>query len=232
MRLLFVASDRMEFQGLLPRLEALTRPALPVHWVREGRLGDHQVLLAANGAGWTRAAAAVQAARDFRPDAAVSTGFCGALDPDLRPGDVVVGNSVRAGGRNYSAATVDGSNAHCGVVVSIDHVARAREEKRKLRGTGACAVEMEAAGVAESARNLGIRLICVRAVTDLADEEMANDFNAALRPDGHFDTIILLKGALRRPASRVPELVRLRSRAVRAARGLGDFFASCRFQAE
>jgi hypothetical protein len=69
----------------------------------------------------------------------------------------------------------------------------------------------------------------VKSVTDLADESMANNLNAALRPDGHFDTINMLKGALRQPTVRLPELVRFNKRGSRAAQSLGDFLASCRF---
>jgi hypothetical protein len=58
---------------------------------------------------------------------------------------------------------------------------------------------------------------------------MANDFNAALRSDGHFDTIRILASSLRRPWVRLPELFRLRVRCARAARSLGDFIAGCRF---
>ena len=69
----------------------------------------------------------------------------------------------------------------------------------------------------------------VRVVTDLAGETMANDFNAALRSDGHFDTMVILRRALRNPWARLPELFRLRSRCRRAADSLGDFIADCRF---
>jgi hypothetical protein len=58
---------------------------------------------------------------------------------------------------------------------------------------------------------------------------MANDFNAALRADGHFDTMGILRETLRRPLARLPELCRLRQRSIRAARVVGDFFADCRF---
>jgi len=66
-------------------------------------------------------------------------------------------------------------------------------------------------------------------VSDLAGEDMANDFNAALREDGHFDTIGLLIGAMRKPLVRLPELLRLRSRCTLASRALGDFIADSRF---
>jgi nucleoside phosphorylase len=113
--------------------------------------------------------------------------------------------------------------------VTVDHVVRTAGEKAKLRATGAIAVEMEAAGVAECVQERGLVFYCVRAVTDLAGESLANDFGVALRSDGHFDTMRILTGALRHPSTRVPELLRLRSRCKRAARVLGDFFAVCGF---
>jgi hypothetical protein len=58
---------------------------------------------------------------------------------------------------------------------------------------------------------------------------MANDFNAALRDDGHFATMNILKGTLRKPLVRLPELLRLRNRCAWAARVLGEFIADCRF---
>src|ERR1039458_9098419 len=95
MRILFVAADKMEFAGLMARSADVRAARLPVDWAREIRLGDHHALLAANGAGAARAAAAVDAACDrFHPDAVVSTGFCGALDPALTVAAVVVAPSV------------------------------------------------------------------------------------------------------------------------------------------
>ena len=81
----------------------------------------------------------------------------------------------------------------------------------------------------QRAQALGLPFFCVRAVTDLADETFANDFNAALREDGHFDTMQILRSAMLRPVARLPELVRLRKRCGIAARTLGEFLADCRF---
>ena len=202
-----------------------------VDWARTLRLGGHDILAVANGAGARRAASAVDAAAEaFHPDAAISTGFCGALDPRLRVADVVVGTSVTSAGRTYRALPVSSAAAHhTGVICSIDRVAQTAEEKRLLRAGGAIAVEMEAAGVAAWAETRGLPFYCVRAVTDLAGESMAIDFNTALRSDGHFDTMLILRATLRRPLARLPELCRLRQRSVRAALVLGEFFADCRF---
>jgi hypothetical protein len=83
--------------------------------------------------------------------------------------------------------------------------------------------------VAQRAAAKGIKFYCIRVVTDLAGEDMANDFNLALRPDGHFATMSILSRALRDPLVRVPELIRLRNRCVRASHVLGDFIADCRY---
>jgi nucleoside phosphorylase len=194
------------------------------------RLGGHELLLVANGAGARRAASAVDAAGEtFQPDSAISTGFCGALDPALGVADVVVGTSVAAD-RRYEALPVSSTFPHhSGVVCSIGHVAQTAGEKCRLRASGAIAVEMEAAGVAARAQARGLPFYCVKVVTDLAGETMAHDFNAALRADGHFDTMVILRETSRRPLVRLPELCRLRQRSVRAARVLGAFFADCRF---
>jgi adenosylhomocysteine nucleosidase len=211
MKLLLLASDVMEFRGMRPR--------------------DDEVRLAANGAGAHRAAAAIDnALATFHPDAIVSMGFCGALDPSLAIGDVVVGTTIFAGDRAFAAEPPMTAAPHrTGPICSIDHVAGTAEEKRKLHASGAIAVEMEAAGVAQRAQKLGVPFFCIKSVTDLADETMANDFNAVLRSDGRFDTMKVLVSSLRRPWVRLPELIRLRSRCVLAARSLGEFIADCRF---
>jgi nucleoside phosphorylase len=114
-------------------------------------------------------------------------------------------------------------------VCSIDHVAQTASEKAQLYATGADVVEMEAGGVARAAALRGLSFYCIRAVTDVGGEDMANDFNRALRGDGHFATINILRGTLRDPFVRIPELIRLRQRCIRAARVLGEFIADCRF---
>ncbi len=236
MKVLFVAADPMEFRGLLARAAGVQPANFAVDFARSARIGSCDALLVANGAGWKRAAAAVEAAERFAPEAIVSTGFCGALDERLKVADVLVGTGIHVLQSDRGSTAVPQSPAMlrpqaalAGVIASIDHVAQTAGEKRLLRQSGASAVEMEAAAVAESAAKRGVPFYCVRAVTDLAGETLANDFNRALRSDGHFDTMIILRGALRRPALRVPELFRLRSRCVRAAEALGEFFVGCRF---
>jgi adenosylhomocysteine nucleosidase len=231
MKILMVAADRREFPGILAHATGVSPARLAVAWSRSARLGNHQLVLAANGAGTQRAASAVDAAlQGFPAEAIVSTGFCGALAPELGIADIVVGSAISAGSRIFPVLYPACARLHqIGVVCSIDHVARTAVEKRELRSTGGSVVEMEAAGVADRAAAHGVPFYCIRVVTDLAGEDMANDFNRALRPDGHFATMGILRDTLRSPLVRLPELLRLRNRCVRAAGVLGDFIADCRF---
>jgi nucleoside phosphorylase len=229
MKLLLIASDPREFQGLLARCEKARNPGLPLIWSRQARYAAHEFLMVSNGAGATRSAAAVDAAVPVsHPHAVVSMGFCGALAPELGVADIVVGTAI-AGGEFQLQVPRNPASHHLGAVCSIDHVARTAAEKGRLRATGAIAVEMEAAGVAARAQVHCLPFFCIKSVTDLAGESMANDFNAALRSDGHFATIDILRSTLRHPWVRLPELFRLRRRCVRATRLLGDFIANCRF---
>jgi len=211
MNLLFVASDRMELRHL--------------------RCPGDDIRTVANGAGAHRAAAAVdEALRNFHPEALISMGFCGALDPSLAIGDIVVATTVFAADRAFPAEPPVTSMPHrAGPVRTADRVVATAEEKKQLHSTGAIAVEMEAAGVAQRAQKLGVPFFCIKSVTDLADETMANDFNAVLRSDGRFDTMKVLLSSLRHPWVRLPELFRLQRRCVLAARSLGEFIADCRF---
>jgi adenosylhomocysteine nucleosidase len=236
--MLFIASDPMEFRGLLAHATAVREAEVTARWSRLATLGADELLLVANGAGPDRAAAATDAGiQAFHPNAIVSTGFCGALSPDLAIADLVNATSIEAADRSYTCDRPPGLSParsastpapRPGAIRSISYIAQTAAEKHNLAVNGAIAVEMEAAGIAARAERHGLPLYCIRAVTDLAGETLANDFNKALRSDGQFDTILILKGSLLHPLVRLPELFRLRKRCVRAAHVLGDFFAYSR----
>jgi nucleoside phosphorylase len=227
MRILFVASQASEFSGLLRYARDVQRADVAVDWCRTAMLADNHVMLAANGVGAGRAGSAVEAAMSFGPEAVVSIGFCGALRDEMKVADVVVGTFVRPQMRGLPEPQA-GRPHHKGRIFSSDRVCQTKEEKRSL-GSVADAVEMELGGVVLEAERRGLPVYCVKSVTDLAGEDMENDFNAALRADGHFDTMLILRRSLRHPAVRLPELLRLGMRCVRAARALGAFLADCRF---
>jgi adenosylhomocysteine nucleosidase len=225
--LLFLAADPLECSDWVARWNEVRKVSLAVRWARAGKWKGMDVAAIANGAGAARAFAAVVLAGDV--SAVCNIGFCGALDEDLRVGDVFVATEIRSGSRTYAAIPPGGPAAPTGAVASIDHVAGTAAEKGSLRAGGASIVEMEAAGAAGAAEDLGVPFHCVRVVSDLAGEDFANDFNAALKADGSFSVARLAMGALASPGKRLTELIRLKHRAEMASKKLGEFLANCTF---
>jgi len=225
--IVFIAADPREFTGLLTHWEKVAPLHLPVHFARSGRWKGREVFAIANGAGADRAFAAILLA----PKASVicNIGFCGALDGGLDIGDIVVATEVLSGAQSWRTAIPDTPEALEGPVVCIDRIAQTAAEKRNLRATGASIVEMESAGVARAAEDLNVPFYCIRVVSDLAGENFANDFNAALTPDGRFSILRLLAGAASNPQVKLKELIRLGKRTTLASKKLGDFLAATTF---
>lgn len=228
-----VASQPLEFVGLLRRTEAARRLAWPLAFARETRLHGRRWILAAHGPGPRLAGAAAETALDRCGGRAVvlSTGFCGALDPSLRAGDIfaardVFDASVR---RAFPAALPQSPRPfHQGLLWSQDRVAVSSQEKASLREHGAGAVDMEAAAVAAEAARRNAPFYCVRVVSDPAGETLPVDFNACRDSAGRFSNSRITIAALLHPSSLIP-LLRFGRSCRRAALILGDFLASCRF---
>ena len=175
---------------------------LPVHWARTGRWKGREVIAIANGAGADRAFAAVLVAP--KSSAICNIGFCGALDEALRIGDVVVATEVRNGTQTLARALPDAPRSPRPAPSPPSTTSpRPPRKNSNLRPTGASIVEMEAAGVARAAEDLDLPFYCIRAVSDLAAEDFANDFNAALRPDGRFSITASRDGSPGQPASEI-----------------------------
>lgn len=219
--LLFIAADPREFTGFLTHWQRVAPIQLPVHWARSGQWKGREVYAVANGAGSDRSFAAVLVAP--RCAAVCNIGFCGALDEKLQIGDIVLGTQVRQNSQSWFSQLPKDVDAARGVVACLDHVAQTASEKRTLRATGASIVEMESAGVARAAEDLYIPFYCVRVVSDLAREDFATDFNAALGPDGRFRPLRLVMQL------KLGELLRLKQRTELASKKLGDFLAAANF---
>ena len=188
--------------------------------------------VAVTGIGRTAAGrAAALLTRTPRPRSGMlSLGFAGALDPRLRAGDVVVASSfVPAGppappgplGPSAAAALVRGAGgpAAAGALLTVDRpLLRAAEKRRARSETGASAVDMEGAWIAETARAHGVPVLSLRAIIDEAAFELPA-FVARIIDDGGRREWLHTLAALGDPRA-LRSALPLAARARRAARSL------------
>jgi nucleoside phosphorylase len=238
MAILFVASEAAELKPLAAHLENLRKLPWPLDYAYEGIANGRRFILVAHGAGPKLAERATEVAiravsgakqSSSQLEAIVSTGYCGGLDPKLQAGDIVVATEVRdlATQEIYLCAELpDKPNTR--IVLSQDRVATNIEEKAQLfRQTGACAVEMEAAGVALRAKRAALPFYCIKVTSDTATESFALDFNRMRTTEGRLSRGKIIVHALAHP-NLVPGLLRLRRRTGEIAQALGEFLVSCR----
>jgi len=217
---LLVAAERREFDGIGKRFGNLAKLAWPdAKFAGEAHWRGDRWWMVANGPGTALVLSALKEKKNV--DAMISIGLCGALDPALRVGDIVVSG----------AAPID-SPAACvrGALHSIDHVAVTALEKRTLRNaTGAIAVDMEAAAVARKAAEWDVPFLCIRAVSDRAGDTLPLDFNRYRTARGDFSRTRIALAAMARPFTVMPQLIEFDRNCRRAVDALGDFLAVCRF---
>jgi 4-hydroxy-3-methylbut-2-en-1-yl diphosphate reductase len=113
--------------------------------------------------------------------AVVVAGVCAAVSPDLEPGDVVCATELRREGVEpvlvpgsallTAALRRHGLLTHAGPVISTDHIAGI-EERRRLQGSGALALDMESAWLAEAAA--GRPFAVLRVVVETAGRGLAD----------------------------------------------------------
>ena len=232
-----VAAMAREFGGLRRYTGPWVDLRLPIEFACRTEVRGERWILAANGPGPRRARAAVEAVTArLKSRAAVSTGYCGALEPGLGPGDVIVATEVidSTSGERFAAGrprrAAPAAPDVLGRVVTGDRVIATAEGKSGLRARyQASAVDMEAAAVGAWAHARRVPCYCVRAVTDLAGEGFAIDFERARRADGSLPASRILWAALAKRSMGLRELARLGWRSRRASARLGEYLAGCQF---
>jgi adenosylhomocysteine nucleosidase len=181
----------------------------------------------ASGMGAAAAAGAAERllGREAPPRALVAVGFCGALDPGLRAGDLVAAERVvdERGGEPLHAdpALLAAAPGRRGTIVSAVRLARAPGERARLRALGgpnAIAVDLESAALARAAAAAGVPFLALRAVTDAVGDRLP-DLEALVDASGRPRPAALARHLLRRPAD-LAAMARLGIGARRAGRAL------------
>lgn len=156
-------------------LFALDREVAPFRRLVRGRA---DVAVRVSGVGRAAArAAALKLIDEVRPTHVIAAGFCGALDPALKIGDIVVSPRI----------------------VTVDRIVATPAEKAALRAaSGADAADMESDAVEAACRERGVSFQAVRAVSDTADTALSPDL-VRLLDGGEVSVWRAIAALIRRP---------------------------------
>lgn len=157
------------------------------------RVGE--TLIRCCGPGEARAQRAAESLIEQGVRALVSWGTAGALEPTLRPGDLVLADTVltEQGGlavdpgwqRRLSRLIENRVSLSTGKLLqSARPVARTQDKRALFAAKGAIAVDMESGGVALAAQTRGLPFLTVRAIVDPQSRSLPGAALAALDEDG------------------------------------------------
>ena len=195
-------------------------------------------LLALSGIGRAAASAAAQALVDAGASALMSFGMAGGLDPKLEPGSVVIprellsSDGVRfAASQAWREQVAAAIRPLCAVtegnLLTSSHAIETPADKAAaFRDSGAVAVDMESAAVAEVAAKHNLPFIAVRAIVDTAADTLPRAVVAASRA-GSVRIARLIGGLILAPRE-IVALIRLAQRyriAMRTLHAIGAHLA-------
>jgi hopanoid-associated phosphorylase len=164
--------------------------------------------------------------------AIISFGISGALDPSLKPGQVIVATEITsdAGAWPVAASLARtlaerlsslGQTITCASLVGVNAPVIEAGSKALLRQrTGAASVDMESHVAASFAAEAGVPVCAIRVISDPAHRNLPPLATQAMRADGRLNVPAVMASLVRNP-SQIPLMVR-------AGRDAGSAFAALR----
>jgi len=215
-----------EFGPLHARLRDSTHLGLDGLVGSCGRVGSQRVTLVKTGVGMRRARETAGRVLDAlrNVDLVATTGVAGALHHGLQVGGIVLADRLMTRSeesfhpqrvlevppqpfRRFARALDAGAIAYSegGLLTSRRAIATVADKRLAAVQSGALAVDMESAVIAEEAHRRGLPFVCLRAILDAADDELAGaaltDENGRVRPLAAAKTMVtnpsMLIGAAR-----------------------------------
>jgi adenosylhomocysteine nucleosidase len=141
---------------------------------------QQDVFLCLSGIGHESALFAAKKLAALKVDALISWGVAGAIDKSVNSGDVILANSIINEGHRYSISKdwlshvsehLQSTSRVCsGDIASSKEICASTTDKHHLlQKTGALAVDMESAAIAEAATANNLDLLVIRSISDNAD---------------------------------------------------------------
>jgi adenosylhomocysteine nucleosidase len=199
-----------------------------VHAWYECKTDDVRLEVYLTGVGCKGATAVLASLLKERPDLCISSGLAGGLRPELKTGEIVVAREVLLvnGGQKFTSppllvdlAEETGAKPVRTFLTNAQIVCEAKS-KRSMAVFGDV-VEMESFHVLQSARDVQVPAVSVRAISDTVDENLPFDFGRAIRRDGRISYGPLLLQVAVHP-QRLPAMISFGKKSAKAAHNLAD----------
>jgi adenosylhomocysteine nucleosidase len=224
-----VHATAMEVAPFLDRCDRVRKYTGGNFTFRGGFFSEIRVALAQSGMGPNFAARATQALIDgHAPEWIISAGFSGALQFEMRVGDIVVGDAIiDATGAELAIDLKMGPNPatglHVGRLLTVDRMIRTVDEKRSLAMQhSAIAVDMESFAVAQVCRASKTRFLAVRVISDDLSADLPAELLSVVGSSGTVRLGAVAGALFKRPGS-ARDLWRLREQGMAAAERLAKF---------
>jgi adenosylhomocysteine nucleosidase len=154
------------------------------------------------GVGFDRARSAVHwLLQECTPRLVVVAGFAGALDSELKLGDIVIASEVIEAEDQVwrTALPAELGDETCGRLLTSRTLIATRAHKQRLnRSTGAIAVDMESAAIAEACQAERVPCAVVRVISDSVEQELSPEL-VRIMGDGRVSLWKVLGAAARQP---------------------------------
>jgi len=224
-----VFATAIELGPLLARCDRVRKYTGGKFTFRGARLGEIKLAFVQCGMGATAARQATLALIDgHSPKWMISAGFSGALSPDLKLGDIVVGNSLVDEAGNELTIDVGmpanpAGGLHVGRMLMVDRIVRTVAEKRTLaEKSGALALDMESLAVATACREARARFMAIRSISDDMSADLPPEILSLVGETGSVRLGAALGALWKRPGS-ISDLWSLREVATTASERLAKF---------
>jgi len=195
----------------------------------KANFGSNEVTVLLTGIGGENAGKAMRTLPIEIHDVCISTGLAGALQANLKPGDIVVARTAETLDQKLriesDSALVDFAVA-CGaravnVSLTSEKIVATADEKQELSRSGSV-VEMESTHILTAAEKHHVPAVAVRAISDAAHEDLPVDFGRIMDSHGHLKYGGLLKEVGLHPYRLAP-LLKFAGQSRAAAGSLADF---------
>ncbi len=200
-RLIICAALPIEIKSLCQQLK-IDPPSK--FWLFDSTVyGNHSLIIGNSGIGRISMQKFLLSLPSEPVDCWISTGFSGALIPELENGEVVVGNEVVSlhgySVKPPSPPSINNVQGSPKLLCVHRMVCKAAEKKHFHELTGAALVDMESMAVAEHALNRQEPFVWIRAISDKLNEKISEKLLDVFDANGFSSTTKSIKTLIKNP---------------------------------